>query len=93
MRALNFAIQVSEKFMDMNVEKNNSAYMLFYEKVDEDLDVSREAEESQQQPVASTSVITEDRGKKAMKDLERWIWTDNFSLLKDQCIFDHSYFK
>jgi hypothetical protein len=33
-KIFSFYFQVTDKFMDLSIEKTNSAYMLFYEKVD-----------------------------------------------------------
>ena len=86
------AFQVTDKFMDLSIEKTNSAYMLFYEKVDASDD------EVTAGPSTETEVMGSSRGEdeKGTFDLspalEEWIWQDNKNFIQDNNIFDHSYF-
>jgi len=83
--------QMTDKFMEMNIEKTNSAYMLFYERVEDD-------------NLAGTSkdMAAEERGKKEVvetpaaelsPELEHWIWQDNVNFIQDMMLFDHTYFQ
>lgn len=66
--------------MDFSYEKTNSAYMLFYEKCEE---------EAESKSMRKNSAISYD---KISKDLIEWIWNDNISFIRDKLIFDHPYF-
>jgi ubiquitin carboxyl-terminal hydrolase 34 len=99
-----FDLQVTDKFMDLSIEKTNSAYMLFYEKV------SVNDEESVAGPSSETEVAAgpnreiastissgnreEEKGTFDLsQSLEEWIWQDNKNFIQDNNIFDHTYFK
>lgn len=69
---------VTDKFMDFSFEKTNSAYMLFYERVDSHPDISN------QKDTPSKFYLS--------PELAEWIWEDNISFLKDKSLFDHTYF-
>ncbi|XP_040568738.2 ubiquitin carboxyl-terminal hydrolase 34 [Lepeophtheirus salmonis] len=82
--------QVTDKFMDLSIEKTNSAYMLFYERV--------EPSSSASQAGPSTSLASEANETPLVKNidlsqnLEEWIWQDNMNFIQDNNIFDHTYF-
>ena len=81
--------QVTEKYMDMNIEKTNSAYMLFYERVD------RPAEAGPSRAASSSAEAAEAiaRGEVELsEELEEWIWQDNVNFIQDNNVFDHTYF-
>ena len=63
--------------MDFSFEKTNSAYMLFYERVDETKDIAEE------KVVSNVELAS---------DLAEWICEDNISFLRDKSIFEHTYF-
>ncbi|CAG2106043.1 unnamed protein product, partial [Medioppia subpectinata] len=69
--------QVTDKFMDFSFEKTNSAYMLFYERIDKKDSILEEK-------VISTVQLA--------PDLSEWICDDNISFLRDKSIFEHTYF-
>jgi len=84
--------------MDLSFEKTNSAYMLFYERVNK--------EENKEQVWASTGGGSkEEAGEcveetsaqvaeiKLSKELEDWIWEDSMQFLQDKNIFEHTYFQ
>ena len=89
--------------MDLSIEKTNSAYMLFYEKVavnDNDEIVagpSSETEVAANREIASTIASGNREEEKGTFDLsqslEEWIWQDNKNFIQDNNIFDHTYFK
>ncbi|CAG2161635.1 unnamed protein product [Oppiella nova] len=70
--------QVTDKFMDFSFEKTNSAYMLFYERID------KESSVESVERVTPTVQLT--------PDLSEWICEDNISFLRDKSIFEHTYF-
>ena len=91
--------QVTDKFLDLSIEKTNSAYMLFYERVKK---VNVEPGPSSE---SCTETATSDTGSSPSKattsslspvslspDLEEWIWQDNRNFIQDNNIFDHTYF-
>lgn len=88
---------MTDKFMDLSIEKTNSAYMLFYERVsglDDDMAtpgpshvVTGKAEEKQQKEGGGAFEV------QLSQDLEQWIWQDNVNFIQDNNIFDHTYFK
>ena len=93
--------QVTDKFMDLSIEKTNSAYMLFYERLPKRQqfesragpsfggDLGREEKDSASAAAAATEKATFDLSN----ELETWIWQDNTNFIQDNNIFDHSYFK
>ena len=89
--------------MDLSIEKTNSAYMLFYEKVavNDDHEIvagpSSETEVAANREIASTIASGSREEEKGTFDLsqslEEWIWQDNKNFIQDNNIFDHTYFK
>lgn len=92
--------QVTDKFLDLSIEKTNSAYMLFYERVkrvNSDPGPSSEtATETSGSEEAGTAVGVAQSGPvpgvSLSQDLEDWIWQDNRNFIQDNNIFDHTYF-
>ncbi len=90
--------QVTEKYMDMNIEKTNSAYMLFYERVDRSGKGEGEAgpssarNEEQGEQTAATVAKAAGSEVSLSEELEEWIWHDNVNFIQDNNIFDHTYF-
>ncbi|XP_059086581.1 ubiquitin carboxyl-terminal hydrolase puf-like [Tigriopus californicus] len=99
--------QVTDKFMDLSIEKTNSAYMLFYERIDKKrMDSSGAGPSSASGTLTGTvakndsdegdSTNPEDGSKVAAfnlsEELETWIWEDNTNFIQDNNIFDHTYF-
>ena len=96
--------QGTDKFMDLSIEKTNSAYMLFYERID----LANTNEAGPSSACGSTNSGTADN--RAMdkdcesmnedvrtsfnlsENLEEWIWKDNMNFVQDNNIFDHTYF-
>ena len=83
--------QVTDKFLDLSIEKTNSAYMLFYERVKKQnssagpsTEISMYSEASSPTKVMNNTVLS--------PDLEEWIWQDNRNFIQDNNIFDHTYF-
>ena len=68
---------VSDKYLDFPIEKTNSAYMLFYERVTH----------------SSPQETQETYNFELSPDLASWIWNDNTQFLKDRSIFDRMYFE
>ena len=66
----------TDKYMDFSFEKTNSAYMLFYERI----------EKTQEQGTSNASVAV------LPPDLFSWIWEDNTQFMRDRSIFEHQYF-
>ena len=80
--------------MEMSVEKNNSAYMLFYERIEDGFEGeagTSKAEEQHQQHIAPMQ--QQQQQAPLSKDLEEWIWQDNVNFIQDNNVFDHAYFK
>jgi ubiquitin carboxyl-terminal hydrolase 34 len=75
--------------MDLSIEKTNSAYMLFYEKVDAGDDEATAGPSTEPEVVGSSREGTFDLSPA----LEEWIWQDNKNFIQDNNIFDHSYFR
>ncbi|KAJ6218179.1 hypothetical protein RDWZM_009336 [Blomia tropicalis] len=73
--------QANDKFFDCSIEKTNSAYMLFYERID---DVESPEDDMKIEECSINNGIS--------NSLMNWIWDDNISFLRDQFIFEHSYF-
>eukprot|EP00095_Tigriopus_kingsejongensis_P002851 maker-scaffold442_size170051-snap-gene-0.33 protein:Tk02851 transcript:maker-scaffold442_size170051-snap-gene-0.33-mRNA-1 annotation:"hypothetical protein TcasGA2_TC009817" len=85
--------QVSDKFMDLSIEKTNSAYMLFYERVPKKLHDKNGAGPSSGSGAANAEEGKEDVGSCDLsEELETWIWEDNTNFIQDNNIFDHTYF-
>ena len=93
--------QVTDKFMDLSIEKTNSAYMLFYERIERtetaEQDIEPGPSELKPSPVKpQTAVSTVSTGSNASfglsQALEEWIWEDNMNFIQDNNIFDHTYF-
>lgn len=89
--------QVTDKFMDLSIEKTNSAYMLFYERVNK----SEDEEGCSDLPGTSEMKVVSPMkaGSRAnstnfglSQELEEWIWEDNMNFIQDNNIFDHTYF-
>ncbi|XP_054154148.1 ubiquitin carboxyl-terminal hydrolase 34-like [Oppia nitens] len=76
--------QVTDKFMDFSFEKTNSAYMLFYERVDK-IVTKESSSSSANESLVPTNV-------QLAPDLSEWICDDNISFLRDKSIFEHTYF-
>jgi hypothetical protein len=88
----NILMQVTDKFMDLNIEKTNSAYMLFYEKVDVSEDEATPGPSTETEVGGSNR--EEEKGTFDLSPaLEEWIWQDNKNFIQDNNIFDHTYFK
>ena len=96
--------QGTDKFMDLSIEKTNSAYMLFYERVD-CLDIIEAGPSSSSGGTETCKIETRERDTDSMnvnedfrtsfnlsEDLEEWIWKDNMNFIQDNNIFDHTYF-
>jgi ubiquitin carboxyl-terminal hydrolase 34 len=89
--------------MDLSIEKTNSAYMLFYERIPKRTDQQQQPGTSFVAPASSASMAkeTEDMSESAADratfdlshELETWIWQDNTNFIQDNNVFDHSYFK
>ncbi|GIZ02412.1 ubiquitin carboxyl-terminal hydrolase 34 [Caerostris extrusa] len=80
---------VTDKFMDFSFEKTNSAYMLFYERMNpKDSDTVQ----------AATTKVTLDNNEdhspqiELSSELAEWIWQDNMQFLQDKSLFEHTYF-
>lgn len=84
--------------MDLSFEKTNSAYMLFYERVNKD-EIKEQAwcsmesgsKEELNECLEDTSAQVPEI--KLSKELEDWIWQDNMQFLQDKNIFEHTYFQ
>ncbi|RWS07088.1 hypothetical protein B4U79_12772 [Dinothrombium tinctorium] len=74
---------VHDKFMDFSIEKTNSAYMLFYERLPKVIN-------SQKQATPSTEM--KEQPFELSSELAEWIWEDNMQFLRDKSIFEHNYF-
>ncbi|RWS31314.1 hypothetical protein B4U80_00975 [Leptotrombidium deliense] len=74
---------VTDKFMDFSIEKTNSAYMLFYERLSKVSDKEKELQRSQE---------TKQNTFELSSELAEWIWEDNMQFLRDKSIFEHNYF-
>ncbi len=88
--------QVTDKYMDLSIEKTNSAYMLFYERIDPS--EREEAGPSSRVGMAVSAKEEEIEDTKPplfelSKELEEWIWQDNVNFIQDNNVFDHTYFK
>ena len=82
--------QVTDKFLDLSIEKTNSAYMLFYERVNRGpVGEAGPSSEASGSPGKGPSLAREVR---LSPDLEEWIWADNRNFIQDNNIFDHTYF-
>ena len=82
--------QVTDKFLDLSIEKTNSAYMLFYERVNRGpIGEAGPSSEASNSPGKGPSLAREVR---LSPDLEEWIWADNRNFIQDNNIFDHTYF-
>lgn len=85
--------QVTDKFMDLSIEKTNSAYMLFYEKVDAADDEVMAGPSTETSEVGGSNREEEKGGSFDLSpNLEEWIWQDNKNFIQDNNIFDHAYF-
>ena len=97
--------QVTDKFMDLSIEKTNSAYMLFYERIEKQDPSEMEASASIQAGPSEVKSMPMSEVKSPMKQtlqappqfglsqaLEEWIWEDNMNFIQDNNIFDHTYF-
>lgn len=75
--------------MDLSIEKTNSAYMLFYERIEADnrAGPSSAEKENESSPVAERKTVD------LSKELEEWIWEDNMNFIQDNNVYDHVYFK
>jgi len=83
---------VNDKFMDFSIEKTNSAYMLFYERLNKEAEVEPMCTSSD----SSREITKEDNflnnDTHLNLDLDKWIWEDNIQFLQDKNIFEHTYF-
>lgn len=93
--------QVTDKFMDLSIEKTNSAYMLFYERIEKtNGDKDKEMAEIDQagpselikSPMKIVSGSNAGSNIGLSQALEEWIWEDNMNFIQDNNIFDHTYF-
>ncbi|KAI5706705.1 hypothetical protein M8J75_010579 [Diaphorina citri] len=97
---------VNDKFMELNFEKTNSAYMLFYEWVGKEAGEQRGGGANGQrgggaikaEGAGSTSEMEVDPEPSSppfslSPELEEWIWKDNMMFLQDKNIFEHTYFQ
>ena len=90
--------QVTDKFLDLSIEKTNSAYMLFYERVSKvSSDTAGPSPESSSETTVSEAesvpgLVTTAPLTQLSPDLEEWIWQDNRNFIQDNNIFDHTYF-
>uniref|UniRef100_T1K3V7 USP domain-containing protein n=1 Tax=Tetranychus urticae TaxID=32264 RepID=T1K3V7_TETUR len=78
---------VNDKFMDFSIEKTNSAYMLFYER----LSKSKKSETNESDNADNHCL----KAKPAIElnpDIAKWIWEDNIQFLRDKSIFEPTYF-
>ena len=75
--------QANDKFFDCSIEKTNSAYMLFYERIETEGGTNRSEEKDKSIHSISDGISG---------SLMDWIWDDNISFLRDQFIFEHNYF-
>ncbi|XP_076312719.1 ubiquitinyl hydrolase 1 puf isoform X2 [Tachypleus tridentatus] len=83
---------VTDKFMDFSFEKTNSAYMLFYERVNpKEVQQSLPGQTASGQP---TVEVTSDQNQtfELSQELAEWIWQDNMQFLQDRSLFEHTYF-
>lgn len=94
--------QLNDKFLDFSFEKTNSAYMVFYERIDpepEDTALctttttarAKDDEEMEQEAAAAVAVANH-RGGKIAPELLNWIHSDNLSFIRDRYIFSPLYF-
>ncbi|XP_035204418.1 ubiquitin carboxyl-terminal hydrolase puf-like, partial [Stegodyphus dumicola] len=81
---------VTDKFMDFSFEKTNSAYMLFYEKINPK-DVSANSLQAAD-PTACTDSTHDELQIGLSSELAEWIWQDNMQFLQDKSLFEHTYF-
>ena len=72
----------TDKFMDLSVEKSNSAYMLFYEK------------KCTKQTMFDKNVTNMqiENGINENDDLFKSIWNENMKFINDRHLFEHGYF-
>ncbi len=88
--------QVTEKYMDMNIEKTNSAYMLFYERVDktteDEAGPSWKREADEEELIGTAAAAMAMSSSSLSEELEEWIWQDNVNFIQDNNVFDHTYF-
>jgi ubiquitin carboxyl-terminal hydrolase 34 len=86
--------QVTDKFLDLSIEKTNSAYMLFYERVLRSPGAEAGPSSEAVVPVVGSpgKVANIAREVTLSPDLEDWIWQDNRNFIQDNNIFDHTYF-
>ena len=95
--------QGTDKFMDLSIEKTNSAYMLFYERIE--LTNLNEAGPSSSGNIVIGNAENREKDKDTSnaneevrasfnlsENLEEWIWKDNMNFIQDNNIFDHTYF-
>lgn len=84
--------------MDLSFEKTNSAYMLFYERVNKDegkepVWASTEGGSKEESADCIEETSSQVPEVKLSKELEDWIWQDNMQFLQDKNIFEHTYFQ
>lgn len=81
---------VTDKFMDFSFEKTNSAYMLFYERVNpKDINsIPSHAAILQTNTESQVESVTFELSH----ELAEWIWQDNMHFLQDKSVFEHTYF-
>ena len=95
--------QVHDKFMELSIEKTNSAYMLFYERVEKGNQGRNsltagpscvvKAEEENNSGLSSSKEGATATSSCLTQELDEWIWKDNMTYIKDINVFDHTYFK
>lgn len=72
---------VNDKYMDFSIEKTNSAYMLFYERIS----ISNEKQQDED--------FEDNFGMNDINsDILQSIWQDNVNFLRDKSIFEPNYF-
>jgi ubiquitin carboxyl-terminal hydrolase 34 len=84
----------TDKFMDLSVEKSNSAYMLFYEKKNikpkSNIPVTKTDTTIQHQDLINSENIN--NNEIDYDDLFKLIWNENMKFINDRHIFEHGYF-
>ena len=76
----------SDKFMDLSVEKTNSAYMLFYERK------AASKKLANQSQTVSLGATNEQANFATKDELFNLIWNDNMKFINDRHLFEHGYF-
>jgi ubiquitin carboxyl-terminal hydrolase 34 len=79
----------TDKFMDLSVEKSNSAYMLFYEKKNTKSKTSTKDKLDSVQKIHDENHTSSEQD---YDDLFKLIWNENMKFINDRHIFEHGYF-